>query len=88
LEDDKQRFEAQYEANPEIYDRRKSRAEHPFGHIKSNLKTNSFMLRGQQGVQAESSILATCFNLARMMTLVGITALIDWFKGFATPALA
>jgi hypothetical protein len=87
-EDDKQRFEAQYEANQEIYNRRKARAEHPFGHIKRNLKTNSFMLRGQQGVQAESSILATCFDLARMMTLVGITALIDRFKGPAAPALA
>jgi hypothetical protein len=88
LEDDKQRFEAQYEANQEIYNRRKSRAEHPFGHIKRNLKTHSFMLRGQQGVQAESSILATCFDLARMITLVGSAALIEWLKGFATPALA
>src|SRR5215472_14003442 len=69
-EEDKQRFEAQYEANQEIYNRRKSRVEHPFGHIKRNLKTNSFMLRGQQGVRAECSILATCFDLARMMTLV------------------
>jgi transposase len=87
-EEDKQRFEAQYEAKQEIYNRRKSRAEHPFGHIKRNLKTNSFMLRGQQGVQAESSILATCFDLARMMTLVGITALMDWFKRCAAPTLA
>jgi hypothetical protein len=87
-EEDKQRFEAQYEANQEIYNRRKSRAEHPFGHIKRNLTTNSFMLRGQQGVQAESSILATFYNLARMMTLVGITALINWLKGSAAPALA
>ena len=87
-EDDKQRFEAQYEANQEIYNRRKSRAEHPFGHIKRNLRTTSFMLRGQQGVQAESSILATCFDLARMMTLVGITALVDWLKQSAAPALA
>ena len=35
-EEDKQRFEAQYEACKEIYDRRKSRAEHPFGYIKRN----------------------------------------------------
>jgi len=87
-EEDKQRFEAQYEANQEIYNRRKSRVEHPFGHIKRNLKTNSFMLRGQQGVRAECSILATCFDLARMMTLVGISAFIDWFKGSNAPALA
>lgn len=43
LEDWKEKFEAQYEASKEIYDRRKTRAEHPFGHIKSNLKTAGFM---------------------------------------------
>jgi transposase len=88
LEEDKQRFEAQYEACKEIYDRRKSRAEHPFGHIKRNLKTDSFMLRGQDGVQAESSLLATCFDLRRMMTLIGITGLIDKLRAIAMPALA
>lgn len=87
-EEDKQRFEAQYEACKEIYDRRKSRAEHPFGYIKRNLKTDSFMLRGQDGVQAESSLLATCFDLRRMMTLVGITGLIDKLRAIAMPALA
>ena len=87
-EENKQRFEAQYEANQDIYHRRKTRAEHPFGHIKRNLKTDSFLLRGQPGVQAECSILATCFDLRRMMTLVGVSALIDWLKGSAAPALA
>ena len=87
-EEDKQRFEAQYEACKEIYDRRKSRAEHPFGYIKRNLKTDSFMLRGQDGVQAELSLLATCFDLRRMMTLVGITGLIDKLRAIAMPALA
>jgi hypothetical protein len=88
LEEDKQRFEAQYEASKEIYDRRKTRAELPFGHIKRNLKTDSFMLRGQDGVGAETSILATCFDLRRMMTLVGIRALIETLRAIAVPAMA
>jgi hypothetical protein len=88
LEEDKQRFEAQYEASKEIYDRRKTRAELPFGHIKRNLKTDSFMLRGHDGVGAEASILATCFDLRRMMTLMGIGALIEKLRGFAVPAMA
>jgi transposase len=88
LEEDKQRFEAQYEASKEIYDRRKTRAELPFGHIKRNLKTDSFMLRGQDGVGAETAILATCFDLRRMMTLVGIRALIETLRGLAVPAMA
>jgi hypothetical protein len=73
----KQKLEAQYEeaASQEIYARRKTRDEHPFGHIKRNLKTDAFHLRGRDGVQAETSLLATCFNVARMITLFGVGAL-------------
>ena len=39
-------------------------------------------------MQAESSLLATCFDLRRMMTLVGITGLIDKLRAIAMPALA
>jgi len=63
LEDFKEKFEAQYEACQEIYDRRKTRAEHPFGHVKRNLKTDGFMWRGKDGVQAETSLLASCFTI-------------------------
>ena len=48
-EQDKQKFEAQYEASKEIYDRRKTRAEHPFGHIKRNLKTDGFIAGNKTG---------------------------------------
>lgn len=77
LEEVKERLEAQYEVSQEIYARRKERAELPFGHIKRNLKTDAFMLRGKAGVGAETSLLATCFNLARMITIVGISGLIE-----------
>lgn len=77
LEGFKQKFETQYEAAKEIYARRKECAELPFGHIKRNLKTVGFLLRGGSGVNAETSLLATCFNLARMITIVGIGGLID-----------
>jgi transposase len=88
LEDFKARFEAQYEASKEIYDRRKTRAEHPFGHIKRNLKTDGFMLRGTDGVQAETSLLATCFDLRRVMTILGVVALIEKLAALRVPALA
>jgi hypothetical protein len=73
-EDTKQRLEAQYlEADSRvIYARRKSRVEHPFGHIKRNMKTDAFMMRGNEGVQAETSLLATCFNFVRMITIFGV----------------
>jgi len=78
LEEMKEKFEAQYEQpeSQEIYKRRKARVELPFGHIKRNLKTDSFLMRGGSGVNAETSLLATCFNLARMITILGVSGLI------------
>jgi len=57
----------------EIYKRRKARAEHPFGYIKKVLGFGQFLLRGRLGAQAEASILAVCFNLRRMITILGGT---------------
>jgi transposase len=77
-EEAKERFEAQFLEidSQEIFARRKMRVEHPFGHIKRNLKTDAFHLRGRDGVQAETSLLATCFNIARMITILGVESLI------------
>jgi len=86
LEELKEKLEAQYEALPEIYARRKKRVEHPFGHIKRNLQVNAFLLRGRSGVAAESSLLATCFNLARMMTILGVGKLIEKLGELCVPA--
>lgn len=73
-----EKFEARYNTHEaqEIYGRRKSRVEHPYGHIKRNLKTDAFMLRGREGVQSETSLLATCFNLARMINMLGVCGLV------------
>lgn len=89
-EEIKQRLEMQYKepASQEVYVRRKARVEHPFGHIKRNLKTDAFMTRGRDCVQAETSILATCFNLTRMMSLVGIESLIWHFGTVAMENMA
>jgi transposase len=88
LEELKEKLEAQYEASKEIYGRRKERAELPFGHIQRNLKTVGFLLRGRSGVNAETSLLATCFNLARMITLVGVSSLIEKLTALRAPAMA
>jgi transposase len=81
-EEVKQKLEAQYEEaqSQAIYARRKTKAEHPFGHIKRNLKTDFFHLRRKGGVQAETSLLATCFNMARMITIFGVGNLIERFR--------
>lgn len=69
----KEKIEKQFN-EPEsqaIYRRRKETVEHPFGHIKHNLGIKNFLLRGREGARAEISIGATCFNIARMITLFG-----------------
>lgn len=88
LEEVKERLEAQYEesSSQEVYAKRKARVEHPFGHIKRNLKTDGFLLRGQTGVNAETSLLGTCFNLARMITILGVSGLIEKLMAFRAPA--
>jgi len=82
-EEVKIRLEVQYqeESSQEIYAKRKTKVEHPFGHIKRNLKTDSFHLRKKDGVQAETALLATCFNIARMITIFGVNTLIEKFTG-------
>lgn len=79
----KEEFEAIY-ASPEgqdIYKARKEKVELPFGHMKRNLGAGQFMLRGKLKVNAEVSILSTCFNIARMISILGIPRLILELNG-------
>jgi len=72
------KLEAQY-LQPKsqiIYKLRKQKVELPFGHIKRNLGVKDFLLRGIDGVKAEMSVLATCFNMARMISIFGVAGLI------------
>jgi transposase len=59
-----------------IFARRKGRVEHPFGHFKRNLEAGYFLLRGLAGVRAEMSLLAGCFNIRRMITILGVQGLV------------
>ena len=82
-EESRLKFEDQYR-QPEaraIYKLRKQKSEHPFGHIKRNLKFDSFLTRGRDGANAEISLAAACFNMARMITIFGIPALIQKLQG-------
>jgi hypothetical protein len=65
----------------EIYKLRKQKVELPFGHIKRNLKAGHFLLRGLDGVKAEMSLLAGCFNIVRMINIVGVCGLFEKLAG-------
>ena len=60
-----------------IYGLRKQKSELLFGHIKRNLHADHFLLRRLVGVRAEASLLATSFNIARLITLIGVPTLIQ-----------
>jgi transposase len=77
-EDLKLKLEQQYNqaSSQTIYKLRKEKVELPFGHIKRNLGVISFLLRGLEGVKAEMSLLASCFNITRLINLVGVPLLV------------
>ena len=70
----KEGLEALYRSDlgQEIYKKRKEKVELPFGHIKGNLKAGAFLLRGIKRVNAEMALLSTCFNISRMITILGM----------------
>ena len=62
----------------DIYKLRKEKVELPFAHIRRNLRFNDFYLRGIKGTNAEMSIISTCFNMTRMISLLGgVSTLIE-----------
>ena len=86
-EDSRREFERRYmlPENQEIYKLRKQKVELPFGHIKHNLGVSGFLLRGLAGVKAEFSILTSCFNITRMIRLLGTDKLIESVRAVAIP---
>ena len=78
----KRRMEQSYvlPENKAIYKRRQAKIELVFGHFKKNLGMNCFLLRGVAGARAEISLLSICFNIRRMITLLGQKGLIRQFK--------
>jgi transposase len=82
-EDVKERLERQYmeSASRETYRKRKEKVEHPFGHIKRNLGVQAFLLRGREGARAEMGLLTSCFNIRRLVSLLGTEGLIRALTG-------
>jgi len=72
---DRMREQYAQAGSQKIYARRKQKVELPFGHIKRNLAVQSFLLRGLEAVRAEMLLLATCFNITRAISLLGVSGL-------------
>lgn len=50
-------------------------SEHPFGTIKHSMGVRYLLLRGKEKVEAEFSLLATCYNIKRAISLIGFEEL-------------
>ena len=55
--------------------RRRELAEHPFGTLKCRAGYRHFLVRGIMKVRGEWSLMALCYNLTRMLTIVGVACL-------------
>jgi len=82
-EEVKERLERQYResSSQAIYKKRQEKVELPFGHIKRNLGVQAFLLRGLEGTKAEMALLTSCFNIRRMMSILGVQKLVEVLGG-------
>ncbi|MEL6667502.1 MAG: IS1182 family transposase [Bacteroidota bacterium] len=68
------------QARPELYKRRQAIVEHPFGTIKRSWGYTYTLLKGLEKVGGEWSLIATCYNLRRSMSIVGVPLLLEWLN--------
>ena len=63
--------------HPDIPVLRKQTVEHPFGTIKMWMGATHFLMRRKKNVSIEMSLNVLAYNLKRMMTIMGITGLME-----------
>jgi hypothetical protein len=60
----------------EKYRRRQEMVEHPFGIVKRQWGYDHILLKGIDKVEAESNLIFLCYDLRRVINVLGINALI------------
>ncbi len=70
-EDVLERHRARMKDAGELMRRRASLAEHPFGTLKCRAGYRHFLVRGFDKVRGEWSLMALCYNLARLLKILG-----------------
>ena len=69
--DVRDRAEAIYEDNKELYRLRQQKIEHPFGTIKHTMNGGYFLLRTEQKVRCEVALLLLGYNIKRAISVLG-----------------
>jgi transposase len=67
-------------ANPAKIELRKTLAEHPFGTLKRGMDQGYFLLKGLKKVSSEMSLSVLAYNMKRVLSILGVTALIAALK--------
>lgn len=68
-----------FEENKESFGKRKSSVEHVFATLR-NRKQDEFRLRGRENVLGELHLSALAYNITRVINILGIGVLLEWFK--------
>jgi hypothetical protein len=74
--------------NPEVYARRKCIAEHPYGTIKRSWGYTYTLLKGIEKVRAEMSLIFTCYNMRRAISIMGVVGLVEAINNWKTAIAA
>lgn len=64
-------------AHPEMMKRRKEIVEHPFGTMKRGMNSGYFLMRGLKKVAAEMSLTVLCYNIKRVVNILGVGKMIE-----------
>ncbi len=67
-------------ADKEKYKMRKATVEHPYGTIKRSWGFDYFLLKGLKKVNGEFNLICACYNLVRLIELMGIEELLKLVK--------
>lgn len=67
--------DAEVKARRNEYKRRQAIVEHPFGTIKRQWGFDHTLMKGKEKVKGEFSIIVLCYNLRRVITILGIKGL-------------
>lgn len=62
--------------NKEAYQKRKCVSEHPFGTVKRAWGYSYTLLKGMKKVTGEISLIFTCYNMRRAITIMGVVGLV------------
>lgn len=62
--------------NKEAYQKRKCVSEHPFGTVKRAWGYSYTLLKGMKKVTGEISLIFTCYNMRRAITILGVVGLV------------